>query len=116
MRIGLPEVKYKPKNIKVKKIREYLRREFSRINLPMPFGFKVIQNKKTRRTGYSFGMDKFNDRFQIGLGNGYFSYRHNEVKNILEKSTTVLELSNQMNYDRGCGVFVYNIWDINGHP
>jgi hypothetical protein len=62
------------------------------------------------KQGYAIAMHK-EDEFIINHPWGEFSYRHREVLDVIDYIVERFDLETDVEYDRGMGVFVYNIWE-----
>lgn len=82
---------------------------------PMLHGEPTFKTKLGGRYGFAFALDKFDDAFNENLSDGTFRYRHDEVVEILKRLISETpELANKLCWDRGMGVFVYNLFFAKG--
>ena len=71
----------------------------------------LIKNKKTNQYGFAFACSKFDDNFKEDLRGRGYRYRDVEVKQAIRKMFQEIEgLDTKVKYDRGSGVFVWNIF------
>jgi len=60
--------------------------------------------------GFGFAISKFDPNFRKPLEGTEFRYMDQEVKAVLKTIIHELDLVHRIDWDRGMGVFVYNIW------
>ena len=66
------------------------------------------------RYGYAFGCSKFDEEFKVTLSQsenrGEFRYKDTEIQSVLKKAIHKFDLAPTIEWGRGMGVFVFNIF------
>jgi len=109
-KIGLKDVDQVeiPKKFKVASLRTSIEEKLSARKITPQF-LEVPTFKDGRKYGLAFAVSKFD--FIQDLPNHEFRYRSNEVEEDLKEIITRRkDLNPTVKYDRGCGVFVWNIF------
>jgi len=71
----------------------------------------LIKTKPGGQYGFAFACTKFDDNFRESMGRSEFRYKEKEVKQAIGKIfEEIKDLDPAVKYDRGMGVFVYNIF------
>ena len=109
----LPQVNYEasPQSKDLKdKLAKYLRNR-------LDFDFSSQHSKNDLdliecegRYGFAFAISKFDDKFRADMPNGIFRYKSDEVIQALREAIREFDLSDEIHFDRGFGVFVFNIF------
>lgn len=60
--------------------------------------------------GLAFAIDKLDDKFSVKLSSSKFRYKDTEVQNVLTEIIEQYDLAPRVMWDRGNGVFVYNLY------
>jgi len=70
----------------------------------------LIKSNKTGQYGFAFACTKFDKNFRENIGNE-FRYKDKEVEKAIRKLFKEIKgLDGKVKYDRGMGVFVWNIF------
>lgn len=75
----------------------------------------LIAGKSGRRGGsygYAFAVAKMQKGFKIDTGYHEFKYRDSVVNAAVRKVISQFDLDSNYEWDRGMGVFVWNIWEL----
>jgi len=114
IRIGLPEVEYKGNaNTKklLPKVNEFLKKELvEKEKIQVSNDCKVDLIKAGNKFGFAWAHSKFDNGFTAFTGPGEFRYKTKEVERVIKKMIEEFGLDTQVKYDRGMGVFVYNVF------
>jgi len=114
-RTGLDNVEYigneKTEELK-SKIEEFLKREITEkygIEILNKGKVDLIKIKNINKYGFAFAISKFDENFKESR-EGQFRYKTVEVNKTIKKMINEFDLIPVVGYDRGTGVFVYNIF------
>jgi len=72
--------------------------------------YKVNEIKEGSNYGFAFGISKFDEGFMERHDDLTFRYKDTEVKKVLKKLIEEFGLAPRIEWGRGMGVFVFNIF------